>query len=180
MLVAEPREPEVLTHLLVGGGGEDDVPFRLEPLAGERGDRDGIGRHLALHVERTATPHVAVANLAGPRIDRPLGRICQNSVRVGQEQEPRRVRIATGDPRHEVGTIGDAREQRALDAERLEVPPQELRRDRLVAGRVDRVEAEQAREEPDHLVPDRRHSRRIAAVSRSQGLGRQAASILRA
>src|SRR5204863_9203625 len=62
--LAEPREAEVVAHFLVGGGGEDQVAGRLEALAGERRDRDRARRDLALHVERAASPDLAVAELA--------------------------------------------------------------------------------------------------------------------
>ena len=61
-----------------------------------------------------------------------------------------------GDPGHEVRALGHLRDQLALDAVRLEVVAQELRRRRLVAGRVRRVDADQPLEEVGDLVAQRR------------------------
>ncbi len=94
MLPAEPREPEVDADLLVGGRDEDHVALRLEALARERRHRDRARGHLALHVERAASPDLAVAELAGPRIELPLGRIREHRVRVREEREPRPVAAA--------------------------------------------------------------------------------------
>src|SRR5947207_1196507 len=51
MRLAEPGKAEVVAHLLVGGGGEDQVARRLEAVPRERGDRDRARGDLALHVE---------------------------------------------------------------------------------------------------------------------------------
>src|SRR5207253_669283 len=64
MRLAEPLRAEAGADLLVGGRREDQVTRRLEPLAGERSDRDGAGRDLPLHVERAAAPDLAVAQFA--------------------------------------------------------------------------------------------------------------------
>ena len=169
VLAAEPGEPEVgvVAHLLVGGGGEDQVAARLEPLARERGDRDRARRHLALHVQRPASPHLPVANLARPGVDGPLGRIGQDRVRVREEQQPRPVAAPT-DPRHEVRPLRHARVQLALDAERLQVAAQQIGRRGLVPGRVDRVEADQLLEEGRDLLAQRArsHYSRQPTVSR--------------
>ena len=153
MRLAQPLEAEhlALAHLLVGGRREDQVAGRLEPLARERRDRDRVRRHLALHVERAAAPDAAVPQLARPRVDRPLGRVGEDGVGV-REQEQRRPVARPPDPRDEVRPLGHARVELALDAERLEVRAQELGRLRLVAGRVDGVQADQRLEEPDDLV----------------------------
>ena len=76
-------------------------PRGLEPLARERRDRDRVRRHLALHVERAAAPDLAVAQLARPRVDAPLGRVGEHRVGVREEQQPRPV-AAPGDARDEV------------------------------------------------------------------------------
>jgi hypothetical protein len=98
VLAAEPGEPVVLTDLFVGGRREDEVARGLEALPREGGDRDRRRRDMAFHVERTAAPHAAAAHLARPRIHRPLGRVRDDGVRVGEEQEARAV-AAAGKPR---------------------------------------------------------------------------------
>ena len=108
-----------------------DVAGRLEPLACERRDGDGGRRDLALHVERAAAPHVAVAKLARPRVERPLARLREHGVGVREEEEARRIRVAPGNPGDEVRPLGSPREEPALDAVRLEVARAEARRPRV-------------------------------------------------
>ena len=93
---------------------------------------------------------IAVAQLAGERRHRPLGRIGEHDVRVAEEEQRRPV--AARDPRDEVRALGHLRDQLALDAVRLEVVAQELGRSGLVAGRVRRVDADQALEKVGDLV----------------------------
>src|SRR5207247_710120 len=73
---------------------------------------------------------------------------------VREEGQPRAVTRAR-DPGDEVRTFGHLGVQLAGDAVRLEVPAQVLGRAGLVPGRVDRVEADQLREERRHLVTQR-------------------------
>ena len=162
MLTAQPGEPEVDADLLVGGRDEDHVALRLEALAREGRHRDSARGHLALHVERAATPDLAVAELARPWIDLPLGRVREHRVRVREERQPRPVAGAR-DPRNEVRTLGNLGVQLAGDAVRLEVRAQVLGRSGLVPGRVDGVEADQLREQRRHLVAERddRAQRRV-------------------
>jgi hypothetical protein len=60
-----------------------------------------------------------------------------------REECERRPIAAPADPRDEVGALGSARVERALDAGRLEVVAQQLGGERLVAGRIRRVEPDQ-------------------------------------
>ena len=154
MLLAEPGEPEVDADLLVGGRDEDQVAAGLESLPGERGHRHRARRDLALHVERAAAPDLAVAKLARPGVDLPLGGIGENRVRVREERQPRPV-AAPGNPRDEVRPLRHLRVELAGDAVLLEVVAQELGRTGLVPGRVDRVEADQLLEELADLVAER-------------------------
>ena len=84
-----------------------------------------------------------------------------------RKQEPRPV-AASRDARDEARPLGHARVELALDAERLQVVAQQLGRDRLVAGRIDGVQADQLLEELDDLVAQglRRHYVRRPIVSR--------------
>ena len=169
VLAAEPGEPEVRVgaDLLVGRGREDQVAARTEPLAGERRNRDRTRRHLAFHVERAAAPDVTVAELARPWVHGPLGRVGEHRVRVRQEEEPRPA-AASGDARDEARPLRHARVELALDPERLQVVAQQLGGDRLVAGRIDGVEADQLLEELHDLVAQglRRHYVRRPIVNR--------------
>jgi hypothetical protein len=54
----------VEVDLLVGCGDEDEVTGGLEAFAGERRDRHCARGYFPLHVERTATPDLAVADRA--------------------------------------------------------------------------------------------------------------------
>ena len=150
MLLAEPLEPEVLAHLFVGRRDEDQVTGRLEPLTRERRNRHGARRDLILHVERSTAPDVVLGEIAGPRVARPLVGIGDDRVRVREEAERRPV--AALEARDEVRSLRRARIQLDLDAVRLEVVAQELRRDRLVSGRVDRVQPQELLEQADRLV----------------------------
>ena len=128
MLLAEPGEAEVDTDLLVGGRHEDQVACRLEAFARERGDRDRARGDLPLHVERTASPDLSVADLARPGIDLPLGGIGAHRVRVGEQSEARPV-AAAGDSSDEVGALRHLRVELARDPALLEVVAEQLGRD---------------------------------------------------
>jgi hypothetical protein len=120
MRFAEPLEPIACADLLVGGRREDEVARRAEPLAGERGDRDRVRRHVRLHVERAATPDLAAAHLAGERVHRPFGRVGEDDVRVAEQEQGRPVARAP-DPGDDVRALGDAGVQLALQPVRLEI-----------------------------------------------------------
>src|SRR5262249_44435741 len=81
------------------------------------------------------------------------------------EQEQRRPVAAAADPGDEVGALGHPRVELALDAVRLEVGAQELRRGGLVARRIRRVDPDEPAEELRHLAAQacRRHVRSILA-----------------
>ena len=153
MVGAEPGEPEVLADLLVGRGDEDDVASRDEPLPGQRGDRDCRGRDMALHVESAASPDLAVAELAGPRIEGPLLGVGAHRVRVRDEGERRAS--AAGKARDEVRPLRDPGVELALDAGVLEIAAEKLGGEGLVTRRVDGVRAQQPLKELGRLVPHR-------------------------
>ncbi len=154
MGLAQPLEAEAVAHLLVRRRHEDQVARGAEALACERGDRHCARRHLPLHVEGAAPPDLPVHELAGPRVELPLPGVGEDGVRVGEEAEPRPVARAR-DARDEVRPLGHPRVELAGDAVRLEVAPEVLGRDRLVARRVHGVEPDQLLEEPRHLVTQR-------------------------
>ena len=160
MLAHEPLQPEVVADLLVRGRGEDQVAGRLEALARERRQRDRVRRDLPLHVERTSTPDLAVAQLAAERVRVPLRRVGEHDVRVREERE-RGAAVRPAHPRDEVRPVGHVRVQLALDPRLVEVRAQELRGGRLVAGRIRRVDADQLLEEPGDLA-----QRRLPSTSR--------------
>src|SRR5262249_61653230 len=91
MRLAEPLQTEAVTDLLVGGGDEDQVAGAAPPLTRELGHRDGGSRDLALHVERAASPHETVDELAAERVALPLVRVREHNVRVREHRERRPV-----------------------------------------------------------------------------------------
>jgi len=165
MLLTQPLEAEAVADLLVGGRREDQVAARPEPLTRERGDGDGVRRDLALHVERAAPPNLAVPQLARERRHRPLGRIGEHDIGVTHEEKRRAVTAAN--PGHEVRALRHLRDQLAGDAARLEVVAQQLGRDRFVAGRVRRVDADQPLQEVRDLAPERRCAHRRVHSTRT-------------
>ena len=87
VLVDEPAGAELAAGLLVGDVGQHDVARRLHagagPVAHQRQDH---GVHV-LHVDRAPAPDVAVALLAGERVDAPLGRVGGDDVQVPVHQQ---------------------------------------------------------------------------------------------
>jgi hypothetical protein len=77
-----------------------------------------------------------------------------NGVGVREEREPR-PGAASENPRYEVRPIRDFGVELDLDPVLLEVLAQKLRRQSLVPGRVDRVEADQLPEEVGRLLTQR-------------------------
>ena len=99
MRLAQPLEPEAVTHLLVGRRSEDHVAGRLEALTDERGDRHRIRRDLPLHVERPSPPDarppaLVILELARERRDGPLMRVGEHDVGVGEQEQRRPVQRA--------------------------------------------------------------------------------------
>ncbi len=167
MLLDEPLEPEARPDLLVGCRDEDQVAFRLEPVACKRGDRDRARGHLPLHVERAATPDLAVAELARPRIGLPFRGVREHGVRMGQKGQPGPA-ATPRDPGDEVRALRHLRVELTRDAARLEVFAQHLRSPGLVARRIDGVKPDQLLEKVGDLLAEgnRRHQRRSPRTSR--------------
>ena len=86
-VVDQPAGTAEAAGLLVGEEGEDQVSPRHDAVALE-GPGDGQGhRHHALHVDRAAAPHVAVAHLAGERMDGPLRRVGGHDIEMAVHQQ---------------------------------------------------------------------------------------------
>ncbi len=169
----EPAKPVALVpansaDLLVGHHDQHQVAGRDEALPFQRRERDGRRRDLALHVERSPPPHLAVDEVARPRVAVPLGGIGEHGVRVGEEREGRTV--AARDPRDEVRAMRLQSIELALDSILREVVAQQLRGDRLVPRRVHRVEPEKPLQELCRLFAQRRDGLgdRINSVPRSE------------
>ena len=89
----------------------------------------------------------------------PVRGLREDDVGVREERERRPV-AAAADTRHEIRALGRARIEVALGAGGLEVVTQELGDPRLVAGRVGRVETDEALEQLRDLGDGLRHLRR--------------------
>ena len=87
MRLDEPAEPVARAHLLVGDDDEHEIARGHEALARERGERDRARRDLVLHVERAATPDLAVDEVARPGSRSHSRGIGEHRVRVGEERE---------------------------------------------------------------------------------------------
>jgi len=140
MSLDEPAEPEPVSLLLVGHGHEDHVAGREEAVTLKRREGDRRSRHLSLHVESAPPPDLPVHEVSGPRVTIPLRGVGENSVGVTQERQRRTA--SARDPRNDVGPVGHAGDELALDTVLREIVAQELRGKRLVPGRVDGVDAD--------------------------------------
>jgi len=124
------------------------VACRIDLASGgaqERGDEHG---HAALHVDRTATPDVAVDDIAAERRPLPVLPRSGDDVDVPLEEQRSPVPLA-GQARDEVGPPRLARVDLGLDARVLEQAADELHALRLVPGRVRGVESDQPPEQLD-------------------------------
>ncbi len=167
MRLAQPLRTEPIADLLVGRRREDQVACRLEALPRERRERNRTCGDLPLHVERAATPHLAIAQLTAERVCAPFRRIREHDVGVRQEEQGRPL-PPPRNTRNEVGTFGNPRKQVHLRTAFLQVASKKLGRSGLVARRIRRVDADQLLQELRDLVAgrDRRHQRRVPRIIR--------------
>ena len=115
MLVDEEPRAVLAPALLVARQHEDDVAcWRLAVARHSEHGRDEH-RHAALHVERAATPDLAVDELAGERRMAPLSGFGGNDVYVAVE-EKRRCVPPSWDSRDKVRPAGVTSEESRLDA----------------------------------------------------------------
>src|SRR5207244_8344946 len=91
MRLAQPLRTEPIADLLVGRRREDQVACRLEALSRERRERNRTCGDLPFHVERTASPPLAIAQLTAARVCAPFRRICEHDVGVRAEEQARPV-----------------------------------------------------------------------------------------
>ena len=151
--LAQPLGAEARADLLVGGRSEDEIAGGLEAFTGERGHRDCARGDLALHVERAASPDLAVSQLAAERVRRPLRRIRQYHVGVREKQQAGTV-ASTGQASNEVRALWNARVELALGAALLEIHAEQLRGSGFVPRRVRRVHTDELLEKLGDLVAD--------------------------
>src|SRR5207245_3658143 len=87
--------------LLVARQDEDDVACRFDAFGTEAQQGCDEHRHSAFHVERAATPHLAVDELSREGRVEPLVGLCRHDIDVAVEQE-RWSLASSADPRHKV------------------------------------------------------------------------------
>ena len=132
-VVAQPLRAVGRARLLVARDDDQQLAALRPPSrAPETARRGDLARDLSLHVEGAASPHEAVLDLPGPRVDAPLGRIREHGVDVAQITEPLSLGLAA-QPRDQVGPLLRRAHQLALEARRLELGAQHLLRRPLVA-----------------------------------------------
>ena len=140
--------------LLVRLGDQHEIAAGPDAAPRDQREREHVADGVRLHVERAASPDVAVAHDTGERVDAPCAAVGVHDVGM-PEQRQRRPLAAALDARHEVRALRVARDELARDALALEEPLQEDRGGGLVARRVRRVDADQVRKELRGLVPER-------------------------
>ena len=178
MVFGEPPGALPPAGLLVGHGHEEQVALeRRGPLTGECEHRHELHDAHALHVDGAPAPQVAVAELAGERVDGPFGRVGRHDVEV-VEQAERAAGIAgpARQPGDEVASAGLALERGGLEPRLTEDAGQELRRRGLVPGRIRRVDTDVLTGDLDRLVAQRLPVRAVRASARWRRPGRPATS----
>ena len=148
MVLDQPSHAVVAPLLLVRVGDEDDIPRQRAPLVDHVPLEEQHGlemrREHPLVVDRAAPVQVAVLDLRGEGIDRPVRALDADDVHVPHDDDGLLAPIAL-EPRDECSAARRRLEQVCLDPGRLELFVQELAHLHLIAGRVHRVH-------PDHRL----------------------------
>ena len=152
VMIDQVVRPFAAAGLLVGQEGQHDVAGRPLAAAGPLADERERHRIHVLHIHRATTPHVAVAHLAGERVDRPLAALGRHDVEVAVDEQRRPAAVGTFDARDRRCTP-----RRGLDDLRLDADLVQLGRDPLGGRpfgvrRVGRVDADQLDEQIGDLV----------------------------
>jgi hypothetical protein len=165
MLVDEVAGPLVAARLLVGQDTEDHVAGRqhaagLGPHEGREHHRDA-----ALHVQRSASPHVAVVQLAGKRLVAPIA-AGRHDIDVSL-QEQRSGHAPSGKAGDQVGAGRIASEDPDLASEILQQPADPVHAFALVAGGIARIETQQPLQDLDGTIldSDARHRHSLADLA---------------
>jgi hypothetical protein len=109
LVLDQPARPDHAAGLLVGEKSEDHIPRGYGVVALELA-RDGEShRDHALHVDRAAAPHVAVADLPGEGMHRPVGGVGRHHVEVAVHQQRAARRIGAGQPDDHIAAPPGAR-----------------------------------------------------------------------
>ena len=153
MLGVEPLHAERAAGLFIGHGEKYDVAIgrQVEPL--EQQHDEQLEHAHALHVERAATPDLAVSDLGRERVNVPELRLRGHHIGV-IEQHQRSLRAAADEPGAHRNAARSSLDILGFVALSLEPAGQKLGSDLFVAGRVGGVDAEVFDERADDL---RRH-----------------------
>ena len=160
-VLAEPLHAAVRADLLVGGGGVLDGAGEGSAGALEARERDGLGRHLVLHVGGADAPHVAVLHDAGERRHAPLAGVGRHHVEVAHHRE-RPARPRPVQPGHQALPVGQLAVELARDAVLGEVGLHDARGLGLVG--VGGVDAQERGEQLEDLVLERLPLVRVQTV----------------
>ena len=120
-VIGHPLHPVRAARLLVGDAEVDQVAARAEPGGGEVVERDRHRRRQVEHVDRTATPHLAVDQLAAERIATPPRLVDRDDVGVAHQAQARSVPVGALDAGHHRGTTGRRLEPLDVEAGGAEV-----------------------------------------------------------
>ena len=137
---------------LVSGCHEDDIPVQRHAGPLQAHERGELGNTGALHVQCATSPQVAVPNLAGERVARPVLRIGRHDIRVLQQDQGRLV--AAFQARPDIPAAWRALRLLVRNTLRLENIPDEFHGATLVAGRIDRIDADVLLEPAQRFVLD--------------------------
>ena len=116
MIFAEPSDAVGAAGLLVNEADDQEVAVGRTPAAiRQLNPCRHLGCRLRLHVERAATPKLAVDHFATPRVMSPLVGVGEHRVAVGEQAERWPVGGAA-QPRYEVRALLGAADERNFEA----------------------------------------------------------------
>ncbi len=152
-MLHQPPRADPGADFLVRRREEDHVTLERHPGPPQRQERQQLGDPLALHVERAASPHVAVPHRAAKGIDLPELRARQDDVHV-MEQDERPPAAVSGEPGVQVRLAGFGLEQLRLDPVAGEHGLEPFGRLELVARRIRGVDRDVLRQQRGGLATD--------------------------
>jgi hypothetical protein len=141
-MLPHPARPVLTAGFLVGEDSENEVPLQREPQALNRQHHAQFASHQPLGVDGTSSPDSPVDQFPTERVACPLVALHADDIAVGHEQERATVppTAETGDQVAPTGCTFDDLGGYPLTPEY----PREILGERgLVAGRIDRLEADQ-------------------------------------
>src|SRR5712691_10302962 len=86
-MLDDPARAFMSTTLLVGGSHVDDIAFELYSGSLEQQHRHGLHRDHLLHVKSATPVNIAIGDITGERVMRPLLRLDGNNIGMRHQQE---------------------------------------------------------------------------------------------